>query len=522
MYGVTATDVNHIYISGGGDALLKSSDGGTNWTLNPMVFSNTTDYRGIYFPPTDAGLIGYAAGTKYRVAKTTDGGNSWQPSYDGSTSSSNILWAVNFNNNGIGLACGTGSALIRTTNSGTSWTTITSGIPTGIIFYSVRFASNDVAYLSGGSGEYFKSTDAGLTWTRMGYKFTASSIETSGFANNNVGWIAGTNFIAKTTDGGYSWFSQTNPLTQIIYDMKVLNPDTAFISAKLGAIIRTTNGGTTWETLNTGTTMDMCGIDFISQTTGFAGGQNGTVLKTTDCGNTWTQYIAAGMSYFYEIDFVDSLVGYGCGYGMQLAKTSDGGVNWTVQLDAPGLAFWSVAFRDKDNGIVIGSSGNSAYFTTDGGTTWTLSATMPTQSQGAVEFTNTVQGPVAFTAGGSSYIYRSTDGGNNWIQEPRFAISELNYVSITDPSNWWFVGNSGYILKYYNPLFTPVELTSFVGSANGNDVELQWQTATEINNRLFEIERSTDSEKNGGAIWIKAGSVEGKGELNYSFKIYIY
>lgn len=520
LYGVAATDLNNIYVAGGTDALLRSTDGGNNWTLNPMVFANATDYRGLYFPPTGTGLIGYAAGSKSRVAKTTDGGATWFPSYDGG--GSNQLWAVHFNNNGVGLACGAASTLLRTSNNGTSWTPV-SGLPASIIFYSVRFASTDVAYLSGGSGDYFKSTDAGLTWTRLGYKFTTAGIETSGFANNNIGWIANTGWIAKTTDGGYTWFNQTNPLTQIIYDMKVLNKDTAFISAKAGGIIRTTNGGTDWVPLTTNTTMDLCGIDFISPTTGFAGGQNGIVLKTTDCGNTWTEYYASGMSYFYEIDFVDSLVGYGCGYGMQLAKTSDGGVNWTVQLDAPGLAFWSVAFKDKDNGIVIGSSGNSAYFTTDGGTTWSLSATMPAQSQAAVEFTNTAQGSVAFSVGSSSYIYRSTDGGNNWIEEPRFSINSLTYVSMTDASNFWFVGNAGYVLKYFNAAYTPVELTSFIASTKDNDVELKWQTATEINNRIFEIERTNTSalEQNGGTFWIKAGSIEGKGNStsisNYTF-----
>ena len=35
----------------------------------------------------------------------------------------------------------------------------------------------------------------------------------------------------------------------------------------------------------------------------------------------------------------------------------------------------------------------------------------------------------------------------------------------------------------------PVELTSFTASSNGNEVTLNWSTATELNNYGFEIQR---------------------------------
>ncbi len=41
----------------------------------------------------------------------------------------------------------------------------------------------------------------------------------------------------------------------------------------------------------------------------------------------------------------------------------------------------------------------------------------------------------------------------------------------------------------------PVELTSFTASTRKNDVTLNWQTATETNNRGFEIQRSIDNSK---------------------------
>lgn len=53
----------------------------------------------------------------------------------------------------------------------------------------------------------------------------------------------------------------------------------------------------------------------------------------------------------------------------------------------------------------------------------------------------------------------------------------------------------------------PVRFASFDAKASGNSVKLHWQTATEINNAGFEIERSA----NGSNEWQSLGFVNGKG-----------
>ena len=54
----------------------------------------------------------------------------------------------------------------------------------------------------------------------------------------------------------------------------------------------------------------------------------------------------------------------------------------------------------------------------------------------------------------------------------------------------------------------PVELTSFTPSAIGSTVELQWTTATEINNYGFDIERNVNNS------WSKIGFLAGNGTSN--------
>jgi hypothetical protein len=55
----------------------------------------------------------------------------------------------------------------------------------------------------------------------------------------------------------------------------------------------------------------------------------------------------------------------------------------------------------------------------------------------------------------------------------------------------------------------PVELTSFTASVAKNSVKLDWNTATEINNYGFEIQRSADEE-----VWNNVGFVNGNGTTN--------
>ena len=60
----------------------------------------------------------------------------------------------------------------------------------------------------------------------------------------------------------------------------------------------------------------------------------------------------------------------------------------------------------------------------------------------------------------------------------------------------------------------PVEMLTFTASVNSSDVRLLWSTASELNNRGFEIERSVNDQNDFAAI----GFVDGKGnstEINY-------
>lgn len=108
----------------------------------------------------------------------------------------------------------------------------------------------------------------------------------------------------------------------------------------------------------------------------------------------------------------------------------------------------------------------------------------------------TIEMTVGAPEGNFDLSYFVSNAGLDFSDLTWFDISEGNSINI-----------SGII---------PVELTSFSGMVTQDGIKLDWATATETNNRGFEIERATDGES-----FIKVGFVEGNGtstERNdYSF-----
>ena len=123
------------------------------------------------------------------------------------------------------------------------------------------------------------------------------------------------------------------------------------------------------------------------------------------------------------------------------------------------------------------------------------------------------------------YYSNSTDAGLTWSQNTR--MSEFfdphlgwpnqqkmgDYFHMVSDNNGahlaWaatFNGEEDVYYSYITAGEVPVELTSFTTAAAHNAVNLKWTTATETNNKGFEIERSTDKNN-----WTVIGFAEGYG-----------
>ena len=112
-------------------------------------------------------------------------------------------------------------------------------------------------------------------------------------------------------------------------------------------------------------------------------------------------------------------------------------------------------------------------------------------------------------------VSNATSGFNEWT-ENQFPANSIRYIKLLITWN-----NQNYLASVWEAEIwgfassTPLELVSFTGNVLDNRMELKWTTATEINNKGFEIYRSKDGESR------LIGFVEGKGsssEINdYKF-----
>jgi hypothetical protein len=64
----------------------------------------------------------------------------------------------------------------------------------------------------------------------------------------------------------------------------------------------------------------------------------------------------------------------------------------------------------------------------------------------------------------------------------------------------------------------PVELTEFTATPADNSIELKWTTASEVNNKGFELERSASDENNFKSIWWTDGNGNTTNSNNYFFE----
>lgn len=118
--------------------------------------------------------------------------------------------------------------------------------------------------------------------------------------------------------------------------------------------------------------------------------------------------------------------------------------------------------------------------------------------------------------GGSNSTVNFTPSPNQWDDNSKLVT--LNWVgitaiNITAPYTYYW-GFDDIIMN----AALPVELTSFTATTKFNQVSLNWQTANEVNNYGFEIERMSSQNTN----WDEIGFVKGHGNSSspkvYSFK----
>ncbi|MFY7734509.1 MAG: choice-of-anchor V domain-containing protein [Bacteroidia bacterium] len=157
----------------------------------------------------------------------------------------------------------------------------------------------------------------------------------------------------------------------------------------------------------------------------------------------------------------------------------------------------------------------------------TASASSPTLGTFSVSPSNTEvqehngylpgRSSVAHTSSGTSAITNTKTWTFDWTAPPTISTTPVKfYVSINSTDNDNSTSGDQPYTKTFSATVMPVKWLDFTAQRLGDKINLNWKTASEVNNSHFEIEQSDDGEK-----WLNIGKVKGSNNSNsiknYSF-----
>ena len=158
--------------------------------------------------------------------------------------------------------------------------------------------------------------------------------------------------------------------------------------------------------------------------------------------------------------------------------------------------------------LFAGNLGSGVFLSTDNGTSWTATnagLTNTNVSALAVSGTNLFAG----TDGG---VFLSTNNGTSWTAV-NSGLTNTYVLALAVSGMSLFAGTAGSGVFVSGTSSLPVEISSFNLKAQDVNIELDWQTVTEVNNYGFDIERKYN-EQSITNNWTKQGFVAGNGTSN--------
>ncbi len=216
----------------------------SQWTSQT---SGTTEYlQSVYFTDADTG---YAVGTGRTILKTNNGGTNWTVKLSGGGAI--ILTSVYFSDADTGYVVGydymsSYLIILKTTNGGTNWTSKSSSRAFGDDLQSVYFTDLNTGYAVGSNGIILKTSNGGTNWTSQ-TSGTTNDLYSVYFTDVNTGYAVGNGIIIKTTNGGTNWIAQTSGgETSVLTSVYFTDSNTGYAVGSGGTILKTNNGGVTY------------------------------------------------------------------------------------------------------------------------------------------------------------------------------------------------------------------------------------------------------------------------------------
>lgn len=401
---------NRVIYAGLFTGVVKSTDGGANWTSSGNVGGNAID---IVVDPTDSNVV--YVGTNNGLLKSINGGTNWTPLHIGAAVSVGTVAIDPQNPDNMYL--GTGAGVLKSTDGAANWAAANSGLSAYQITTLVADPESSSTLYAGTNGSGIKkSTDEGQTWNSLN-NFPGSQVGAMTMrpgAHETI--YAAANFaLYLTTNAGDSWQKVEGlPANALYSDIAIdpSNPQTIYLGANIG-VVKTTDGGSSWSTVDLATfggkQIESLAVDPQHPERVYAGTSAGGAFRSTDRGATWT---AANNGFPFAMTIYDLAVDATNGTiyaatNFRVFKSTDGAATWTAISNGfgPNASFVNSITIDpaRSTTLYAGTALDGVYVSLDGGANWEA------VNAGLSGFSLTINS-VVVAASNNSTLYAGTNG----------------------------------------------------------------------------------------------------------------
>lgn len=282
-------DANTGFVFGDSAVVLKTTNGGTNWTNVDIGIANSystgrgfmQDANKIYIPASNHVGVGGGDG---KILYSSNGGTNWITQLN--TPLLHGMGMVLFTDLNTGYASGGDGSFYKTTNSGTNWNPVNVGAVEDLMY--IYFYNASTGYVTSWKTDtIYKTTNAGGSW--IAYKTNAGydAVTNIFFVDANTGYaVSDHSTFMVTSNGGVNWTINASLDTLMAFGLTNTSSTTFYmVSSKGGGycIRKTTNSGANWYVQSSGNDKSLISVRFVDQSTGWITGA-GIILNTNNGG----------------------------------------------------------------------------------------------------------------------------------------------------------------------------------------------------------------------------------------------